>query len=64
MGDEDLLEIIGNSRDLIKIQKHFKKMFAGINSILLDETQTSILGMNSPEAEQVPSAASHIIPSR
>jgi len=30
VGDEDLLEIIGNSKDVVGIQKHFKKMFAGI----------------------------------
>ena len=30
VGDEDLLEILGNSKDLVRIQKHFKKMFAGI----------------------------------
>lgn len=30
VGDEDLLEIIGNSKDIAKIQKHLKKMFAGM----------------------------------
>jgi dynein heavy chain 1 len=30
VGDEDLLEILGNSKDLVRIQKHFKKMFAGM----------------------------------
>lgn len=94
IGDEDLLEIIGNSRDLyffafyisllwlmqkydnrreyrrtlpnffsnttflfderFKLQKHLKKMFAGINSMILDETQTVIKGMASPEGEIVP----------
>ena len=29
VGDEDLLEIIGNSKNLPRLQKHFKKMFAG-----------------------------------
>uniref|UniRef100_A0A7S1KNU3 Dynein heavy chain, cytoplasmic n=1 Tax=Percolomonas cosmopolitus TaxID=63605 RepID=A0A7S1KNU3_9EUKA len=33
VGDEDLLEIIGNADDPEKIQKHLKKMFAGINSL-------------------------------
>jgi dynein heavy chain 1 len=54
VGDEDLLEIIGNSKDLGKIQKHLKKMFAGIASFTLDKDMTSILGMVSPEGEQVP----------
>ena len=29
VGDEDLLEIIGNSKNVQRLQKHFKKMFAG-----------------------------------
>src|SRR6185369_4255731 len=37
VGDEDLLEIIGNSKDVVRIQKHFKKMFAGISNIILTE---------------------------
>ncbi|CAO3598448.1 unnamed protein product [Absidia cylindrospora] len=53
VGDEDLLEIIGNSKDILRIQKHFKKMFAGIATIVLDEEQTSIMGMVSKEGEQV-----------
>ncbi|CAO3629084.1 unnamed protein product [Cunninghamella echinulata] len=53
VGDEDLLEIIGNSKDILRIQKHFKKMFAGIATIVMDEEQTSILGMTSKEGEQV-----------
>ncbi|KAI7858782.1 dynein heavy chain [Circinella umbellata] len=53
VGDEDLLEIIGNSKDILRIQKHFKKMFAGIANILLNEDQTAILGMASKEGEEV-----------
>ncbi|CEG69843.1 Putative Dynein heavy chain [Rhizopus microsporus] len=53
VGDEDLLEIIGNSKDILRIQKHFKKMFAGIATILLDEEQTAIIGMASKEGEEV-----------
>ncbi|KAI7869607.1 dynein heavy chain [Mucor mucedo] len=53
VGDEDLLEIIGNSKDILRIQKHFKKMFAGISTILLDEEQTAITGMASKEGEEV-----------
>src|ERR1700761_8512209 len=37
VGDEDLLEIIGNSKDILRIMKHLKKMFAGISTIMLDE---------------------------
>jgi dynein heavy chain 1 len=99
IGDEDLLEIIGNSRDLyllcfvffffgfdlmsyccfktsevkyphshivvffflvilsislsLKLQKHLKKMFAGISAMILDETQSIIKGMASSEGETV-----------
>ncbi|KAG0078658.1 hypothetical protein BGZ90_004687, partial [Linnemannia elongata] len=53
VGDEDLLEIIGNSKDVVRIQKHFKKMFAGISSIILNEDMTSVLGMSSKEGENV-----------
>ncbi|KAJ2891555.1 dynein heavy chain, partial [Coemansia aciculifera] len=30
VGDEDLLEIIGNAKDVPRIQKHLRKMFAGL----------------------------------
>lgn len=33
IGDEDLLEIIGNSKDVAIVQRHFTKMYAGITSI-------------------------------
>ena len=44
VGDEDLLEIIGNSKNIARLQKHFKKMFAGIASVLVDESATVING--------------------
>ena len=53
VGDEDLLEIIGNSQNLPRLQKHFKKMFAGVNSIVLNEENTIVLGIQSKEGEQV-----------
>ncbi|KAL8732460.1 MAG: hypothetical protein Q9166_002673 [cf. Caloplaca sp. 2 TL-2023] len=52
VGDEDLLEIIGNSNDITRISKHFKKMFAGISSLVLDQEST-ILGFRSKEGETV-----------
>jgi len=48
-----LLEIIGNSKNVPRLQKHFKKMFAGIHQILLDEEQTQVLGIASKEGEEV-----------
>lgn len=53
VGDEDLLEIIGNSKDILRIMKHLKKMFAGISTVLLDEELTQIQAMASREGEEV-----------
>ena len=44
---EDLLEIIGNSKAIGKLQKHFKKMFAGVASVLIDDSGTIIYGLAS-----------------
>lgn len=52
VGDEDLLEIIGNSNDTLRIAKHFRKMFAGLSGLLMDEEST-ITGFTSKEGEQV-----------
>ncbi|CAM9594499.1 unnamed protein product [Lampetra planeri] len=53
VGDEDLLEIIGNSKNVAKLQKHFKKMFAGVSSIILNEDSSVVLGVASREGEEV-----------
>lgn len=53
VGDEDLLEIIGNSKNVARLQKHFKKMFAGVSAILLNEDNTVITGIASREGEEV-----------
>lgn len=37
VGDEDLLEIIGNSKEIRNVQRHFPKMFAGITSLSFEE---------------------------
>ncbi|KAF2473666.1 uncharacterized protein BDR25DRAFT_256486 [Lindgomyces ingoldianus] len=52
VGDEDLLEIIGNSNDTLRIAKHLRKMFAGISGLVTDENST-ILGFTSKEGEEV-----------
>jgi dynein heavy chain 1 len=52
VGDEDLLDIIGNAKDLLHIQKHLKKMFPGINSIQrADDDESTIVAVISPEGE-------------
>ncbi|KAJ8608533.1 hypothetical protein MRB53_039587 [Persea americana] len=37
VGDEDLLEIIGNARSIDRIQKHMQKLFPGITRLLVSE---------------------------
>ncbi|TRY63473.1 hypothetical protein TCAL_02090 [Tigriopus californicus] len=53
VGDEDLLEIIGNSNNMARLQKHFKKMFAGVHALLISEDELQILGIASKEGEEV-----------
>ncbi|KAM0792972.1 hypothetical protein ACM66B_002727 [Microbotryomycetes sp. NB124-2] len=53
VGDEDLLEIIGNSKDIARVGKFLKKMFAGLSAITLDDAGETIKGMSSREGEQV-----------
>ena len=52
IGDEDLLEIIGNSKDVNKITRHFNKMFAGMNSLICTDGN-ELKGMISREFEEV-----------
>lgn len=59
IGDEDLLEIIGNARDISKTQKHLKKMFAGVSALVLDPNDPNVItGVQSAEGEAVPFAES------
>ena len=53
VGDEDLLEIIGNGKNLIRLQKHFKKMFAGVSYIIVDDDNSQVTGIGSKEGEEV-----------
>ena len=52
VGDEDLLEIIGNSNDITRISKHFRKMFAGLSGLLMDD-EGNINGFSSKDGEEV-----------
>ncbi|KAF7196635.1 Dynein heavy chain, cytoplasmic [Pseudocercospora fuligena] len=52
VGDEDLLEIIGNSNDTVRIAKHLRKMFAGIAGLEIDDEQ-NINALVSREGEQM-----------
>ena len=57
IGDEDFLGIIGNSKNIDKLQKHFKKMFTGIVTVKLLEDGNVIHRISSEEGEEV----SHMI---
>ncbi len=56
VGDEDLLEIIGAGKDVGKIQKHFKKMFAGLCAVELAGAaeEARIEAVLSAEGERLP----------
>lgn len=51
IGDEDLLEIIGNSTDIKRTERHLSKMFAGISGLVYDEENSTINGVRSKEGE-------------
>ena len=53
LGDDDLLEILGQSKDVNVIQNHLKKLFAGIHSVEFNADQTAIVAMKSALGEYV-----------
>uniref|UniRef100_A0A8C5PP60 Cytoplasmic dynein 2 heavy chain 1 n=1 Tax=Leptobrachium leishanense TaxID=445787 RepID=A0A8C5PP60_9ANUR len=54
IGDDDLLEILGQSTNPAVIQTHLKKLFAGVNSVIFDKDFKNITAMKSLEGEVVP----------
>ncbi|XP_053312461.1 cytoplasmic dynein 2 heavy chain 1 isoform X2 [Spea bombifrons] len=54
IGDDDLLEILGQSTNPAVIQSHLKKLFAGVNSVTFDDDFKNITAMKSLEGEVVP----------
>ncbi|RYE84078.1 MAG: hypothetical protein EOO65_02865, partial [Methanosarcinales archaeon] len=60
LSNDDLLEILGQSRDPAQVQKHIKKCFEGIQVMQLLEPNTAgnrtyeAHGMVSPDGERVP----------
>ena len=50
VGDEDLLEMIGNSRDVSTVMRHMIKMFAGVAAM---EGEGEVTGLVSREGERV-----------
>ena len=54
IGDDDLLEILGQATNPSVIQTHLKKLFAGIHQVKFDEKNEYIIAMKSLEGEVVP----------
>lgn len=54
IGDDDLLEILGQAKNPVVIQSHLKKLFQGINKVKLNGDNTLILAMISSAGETVP----------
>ncbi|KAJ3022561.1 Cytoplasmic dynein 2 heavy chain 1 [Thoreauomyces humboldtii] len=53
IGDEDLLEILGQAKNPTVIQAHLKKLFAGVHSVQFDESIKNIVSMRSIDGETV-----------
>lgn len=51
VGDEDLLEMIGNSQDINRVARHLGKMFSGISGLI--STDSDITGFSSRQGEMV-----------
>ncbi len=54
IGDDDLLEILGQAKNPKVIQSHLKKLFQGINKVAFNENCTQIISMISSSNEEVP----------
>ncbi|XP_074620352.1 cytoplasmic dynein 2 heavy chain 1-like [Acropora palmata] len=54
IGDDDLLEILGQATNPVVIQSHLKKLFAGIHNVSFDEGCKTIVAMKSLDGEVVP----------
>jgi len=61
LSDEDLLEIIGNSKDPEPINKHIKKIYEGINKLITDSGSGgrgaskvhTIVELEAPDGERI-----------
>ena len=57
VGDDDLLEIMGNSKNPLFLNKHLKKMFTAVASLQLDgsvkDATTRLTGFTSSEGEEL-----------
>jgi dynein heavy chain 2 len=53
IGDDDLLEILGQAKNPVVIQSHLKKLFQGINKVKFNADNTQIVAMISSANEVV-----------
>lgn len=53
IGDEDLLEILGQAQNPAVIQTHLKKLFQGVHAVTFEEGNKRILGLKSVASEEV-----------
>lgn len=53
LSNEDLLEIMGDSKKPLKVQAHLKKIFEGVNTLIFKHGETEIVGAESKEGEQI-----------
>ena len=53
IGDDDLLEILGQAKNPAVIQSHLKKLFAGIHRVDFSEGNSAITAMLSLDGEKV-----------
>lgn len=53
LGDEDLLEMLGRADNPDIIQRHLKKLFAGVRKVIFDESNLAITAMESENGERV-----------
>ncbi|KAI9144619.1 dynein heavy chain and region D6 of dynein motor-domain-containing protein [Paraphysoderma sedebokerense] len=54
ISDDDLLEILGQSKNPAVIQTHLQKLFAGVQSVVFSEGCSSIVAIRSGEGEELP----------
>eukprot|EP00698_Gefionella_okellyi_P019038 TRINITY_DN5781_c1_g2_i1.p1 TRINITY_DN5781_c1_g2~~TRINITY_DN5781_c1_g2_i1.p1 ORF type:complete len:3148 (-),score=914.00 TRINITY_DN5781_c1_g2_i1:20-9082(-) len=54
IGDDDLLEILGQAQNPAVIRSHLKKLFQGIHDVSFSRDNKQILSMRSVEGEEVP----------